>query len=129
MRNFTHRWSQSGNFFPKLGDFFQTFEKGQRRTPPSPFSTLVTCLLPVTENTFYIFACQRPENSFVTLIVSYRNFFSLSWLSFIDTDDSQDSKGREGWGPFFIPLYHFHPLSNIETFVCNFSCKMTITYF
>ena len=22
-------------------------------------------------------------------------------------------------GPFFIPLYHFHPLSNLQTFICN----------
>ena len=35
----------------------------------------------------------------------------------------------EGRGPSFIPLYHFHPLRNIETFICNFACEMTITYF
>ena len=35
----------------------------------------------------------------------------------------------EGRGPFFIPLYQFHPLTNIETFICNFACEMTITYF
>ena len=32
-------------------------------------------------------------------------------------------------GPSFISLYHFHPLTNIETFICNFACEMTITYF
>ena len=130
MRNLTHKWSQLGHFFPKLGNFFQTFEKGQRRTPPhSPLSPLVTCLLPVTENTFHIFACQRPENSLLTPIVNYGKFFFSIMVTFIDTDDSQDSKGREGNGPFFIPLYHFHPLTNIETFVWNFACEMTITYF
>ena len=34
----------------------------------------------------------------------------------------------EGRGPSFIPLYHFHLLTNNETFVCNFACEMTITY-
>ena len=34
----------------------------------------------------------------------------------------------EGRGPSFIPLYHFHPLTNIETFICNFACEMTITF-
>ena len=29
----------------------------------------------------------------------------------------------------FSPLYHFHPLANIETFICNFACEMTMTYF
>ena len=32
-------------------------------------------------------------------------------------------------GPSFIPLYQFHPLTNIQTFICNFACEMTITYF
>ena len=32
-------------------------------------------------------------------------------------------------GPSFISLYHFHPLTNIQTFICNFTCEMTITYF
>ena len=54
-------------------------------------------------------------------------FFLSSGFSFTDTDDSQDS--REGRGPSFIPLYHFHPLTNIEIFICNFACEMTIAYF
>ena len=44
-----------------------------------------------------------------------------------DTANSKDSKGREG--TFFIPLYHFHPLTNIQTFTCNFAHEATITYF
>ena len=36
------------------------------------------------------------------------------------------SGGRE---PSFIPLYLFHSLTNIQTFICNFACEMTITYF
>ena len=35
----------------------------------------------------------------------------------------------EGRGPSFTSLYHFHPLTNIETFICDFVCEMTITYF
>ena len=31
--------------------------------------------------------------------------------------------------PSFIPLYHFHPLTNIETFICNFACEMTTRIF
>ena len=34
----------------------------------------------------------------------------------------------EGRGPSFIQLYHFHPLSNIQTCVCSFAYEMTITY-
>ena len=35
-------------------------------------------------------------------------------------------KGRV---PSFIPLYHFHQLTNIHTFICNFTCEMTTSYF
>ena len=30
----------------------------------------------------------------------------------------------EGRGPFSIPLYHFHPLTNIQTFMRNFARKI-----
>ena len=53
-------------------------------------------------------------------------FFSIR-VFFTDTDNSQDSRERDE--PSFVPLYHFHPLKNIETFICNFACEMTITYF
>ena len=36
---------------------------------------------------------------------------------------------EEGRGLSFISLYHVHPLTNIETFICNFECEVTITYF
>ena len=35
----------------------------------------------------------------------------------------------EGRGPSFIPLYHFLPLTNNETFIFNLTCEMTIMYF
>ena len=33
MKNLTHRQSQSGHFFPKLGHFFSILKKGQGRPP------------------------------------------------------------------------------------------------
>ena len=38
----------------------------------------------------------------------------------------QLGKGRDH---ICIPFYHFHPLTNIQTFICNFACEMIITYF
>ena len=38
---------------------------------------------------------------------------------------AQQGKGRD----HLIPLYHFHQLTNIQTFICNFAREMTITYF
>ena len=32
-------------------------------------------------------------------------------------------------GKSFIPLYQFRPLTNIETFICNFACEMTTRTF
>ena len=40
------------------------------------------------------------------------NCFFLSGFSFTDTDDSQDSRWRDG--TIFIHLFHFYPLTNIQ---------------
>ena len=53
-------------------------------------------------------------------------FFPLGFLSQTLTIHRTAGEVR---GPCFISLYHFHPLTNIETFICNFACKITITYF
>ena len=53
-------------------------------------------------------------------------FFYQGFLSKILTINRTAGEGR---GPCFIPFYHFHPLANIETFICNFACEMTMTYF
>ena len=38
--------------------------------------------------------------------------------------------GQQGKGGcHLLPLYHFHPLTNIQTFICSFAREMTITYF
>ena len=56
-------------------------------------------------------------------ILSIRDFFFLSQTLTIHRT------AGEGRGPYFIPLYHFQPLTNIEKFICNFACETTITYF
>ena len=53
-------------------------------------------------------------------------FFCQSFLSRTLTTHRT---AREGRGSFSIPLYHFHPLTNIQTFISNFACEMTMTYF
>ena len=53
----------------------------------------------------------------------------LSGFSLTDSNDAQDSRRRKGRGPSFIPLFHFHPLTNIQTFICSFACEMIILYF
>ena len=60
-------------------------------------------------------------------VVQRHRFFFLSEIFLTDTDDSLESKGRE-W-TIFIPLYNFHFLTNIRTFICNFSVEVTAMYF
>ena len=56
--------------------------------------------------------------------------FKIYWNEgFLSRTLPSHRTAREGTGPSFIPLYHFHPLTNIQTFICNFVCEMTITYF
>ena len=52
-------------------------------------------------------------------------FFSIGFLSWTLTTHRTAGQGRR---PFFIPLYHFLPLTNIQTFICNFACEIPITY-
>ena len=53
-------------------------------------------------------------------------FFLSGFLSQTLTTHRTAGEGRK---PSFIPLYYFHPLTNIQTCICNFACEMTITYF
>ena len=36
---------------------------------------------------------------------------------------------EERSGPSFLPLYHIHPLTSIQTFLCNFACEVIVTCF
>ena len=70
----------------------------------------------------------KMENSLLNIyIYIYIYFFFLSGFS--SQTMTIHRTAEEGRGPSSIPLYHFHPLTNIETFICNFACEMTITYF
>ena len=53
-------------------------------------------------------------------------FFYQGFLSWTLATHKTAGKVR---GPSFIPLYHFHQLTDIQTFICNFASEMTITYF
>ena len=66
---------------------------------------------------------------FIPLLSNY--FRSLIFFHIQDFPSQTLTNHRtagEGRGPSFIPLYHFHRLTNIQTFICNFACEMTITY-
>ena len=56
------------------------------------------------------------------IMIFYKSGFSFTALTTHRT-------AREGRGPSFIPLYHFHPLINIQISICNFAYEMAITYF
>ena len=55
--------------------------------------------------------------------------FFFFYQGFLSRTLTTHRTAGEGRGPSFIPLYHSHPLTNIQTFICNFTCEMTITYF
>ena len=55
----------------------------------------------------------RDTNLVVQVFFFYQGFLSL-------TLTIHRTAGEER-GPSFIPLYYFHPLTNIQTFICNFA--------
>ena len=58
-------------------------------------------------------------------VLSLHFFFLSGFLSRTLTTYRTAGERR---GPSFILLYHFHPLTNIQTFICNFACEMTIIF-
>ena len=77
--------------------------------------------------TFFTFSNSFPIFQYKTFSPYKQSFFFLSGFS-SQTLTIHRTAG-EGRGPSFIPLCYFHPLTNIETFTCNFACEMSITYF
>ena len=53
-------------------------------------------------------------------------FFYQGFLSQTLTIQTTAGEGRK---LSFIPLCHFHPLTNIQTFIFDFACEMTMAYF
>ena len=54
---------------------------------------------------------------------SIGSFFYQGFFSQILMIHRTAGKGR---GSSFVPLYHFHPLTNIAMFIYNFVCEMTL---
>ena len=80
---------------------------------------------PLRESEFFwsVFSCIQTEYGEILCIFF---FFYQGFL--LQTLTTHRAAG-EGRGLSFIPLYHFQPLTNIQTFICNFACETTITYF
>ena len=74
---------------------------------------------------FFIYPCYSRRTHYPTL-EKPGSFFVFFFLSQTLTIHRTTGEGR---GPSFIPIYHFHPLKNIQIFICNFACEVTITYF
>ena len=68
-----------------------------------------------------------PETLFFSSTLS-SNFFFF-YQDFLTWTLKTHRTAGEGRGLSFIPLYHFHSLKNIQSFICNFACEMAITYF
>ena len=59
------------------------------------------------------------DKSSILFLFSIRVFFFLRTLITQGT-------AQEGRGLYCIPLYHLHPLTDIQAFICNFEREMTI---
>ena len=58
-----------------------------------------------------------------------KKVFFFIYQGFLSQTMTTHRTAGEGRGPFFIPLYHFHPLTNIQKFMCNFAREINIPYF
>ena len=101
---------------------FLTRQLGMPSIPNTPRELRGYLRAVVSPHTFH-----RATTHSSSQIITANPFFFLSGFS------SQILKihrtAGEGRRPSFIPLYRFQPLTNIETFICNVACEMTITHF
>ena len=68
-------------------------------------------------------------SNFVFGLHSFKTTFFSFYQGYLSQTLAIHRTAGEGRGPTFIPLYHFRPLTNIQTRICNVACEMTITYF
>ena len=83
---------------------------------------MIHCKLP--SNISYIVYCFLDFNK--ELVTWILDFFSIR-VFFHGHGQLTGQQGKGG--PSFIPFYHFHPLTNIQAFICNFAGETTIPYF
>ena len=75
--------------------------------------------------TFYLTIIENRSKTSSTLLSYYGFFFYQGFLSRALTTHRAAVEGRR---PSFIPLFHFHLLTNIQTFICSFACEW-LSYF
>ena len=80
-------------------------------------------LLPILLSFIHFSGDHRQTSSVRWYIVCF--IFIIFYQSFLSQTLMTHRTAGKGRGPSFIPLYHFHPLTNIQTFICNFACEMT----
>ena len=78
---------------------------------------------------FIVIVISRFSDNFFTLLGDDWNIDFLFYQGFFSRTLTTHRTAGERRGQSFIPLYHFHPFTNIQTFICNFACEMAITYF
>ena len=89
---------------------------------------IITSIVSALDSLICFFAKKLPVYSTVTNIIGariqklYRSFFFYEF-SYTDTDDRKNRRGKKR--TVIIPLYHFHPLKNIQTLICSFASEMT----
>ena len=65
------------------------------------------------------------SSSVLKTLNNYSIIYIFFYQGFLSQTLTIDRIAGEGKGPSFIPLYHFHPLTNIQIFIGNFACEMT----
>ena len=116
-----------GKWFAKYPPYWILKSSGYFLTHLLPMTTILFEIFRICSS---IFKCDylKNENFFSIFCSIYRIFFFFSIRFFFHAH--WQLAGHQGKaGDHLIPLYNFHPLTNIQTFVCNFACEMTITYF
>ena len=91
-------------------------------------SPLILLLL-IVSKWINIYPLKSSENRKFIRFISVIEVIFFFYQGFLSRTLITHRTAGEGRGPPFIPPCHFHPLTNIQTFICNFAREMTTTCF
>ena len=75
----------------------------------------------------YMFKVSKKQTRAMCQI--YSKFFFFYYQSFLSQTLTIHRTAGQWRGSLFVSIYHFHLLTNIQTFICNFGCEVTSRIF
>ena len=114
-----------------LNSLFNFFFQNKLFTPCQssfiPGDSCLAQLLSITYEILKSFTCHAPTDMSGTFLDTFFLFFLFFYQVFLSQTLTTHRTAEEGRGPFFVPLYHFRPLTRYPPL--QFNSKDTVAVY